>query len=659
MVIFLEKKIMKKYLILIAAAFLCVSAIHAQSDSDKRFALVIGNQSYKESPLSNPIADAKLIAEKLRLSGFDVTCKLDLTQAEMSEAVGAYASKIEEAGGNTISFFYYSGHGVQISGKNYMVPVDDEKITTESMAKAKCYSVDSVIDLIPSKTQVIVLDACRNNPFKSSKATFTKGLTQIETPKKVTNFLTLFSTQAGQTADDGSGRNSLFTECLAFRMEEMNTQILTVFNETADDVKTKTSGKQTPLVSGTSVKFELMNSKIAMARIKELQAGVKALESSPDQKGSKEFATEKKLIEEDIKIMQEKKAASEKDAKAKAEQKKKEDELLSKNKKEMERLRKESEKQKKALQEQKALQKSAQTFIGEIEENKQRIQKIRADAADKIYAADKQTQSEADSKIKDVNDTPLKSTEKDAKGNITSLAKKSRNASIKKIQDDADIEKQKNYERYYDAIKEEETSRLELLQADLKTLESASYTASSIASSSMQSVIYKVRDYDGAKNKWTVDITMSLFGKTCGVSADITYESLCKNVIGKKYKAPEKMTQDEFDQYDKDINVYQPLLQGDNAPLLIEVEYKVSQKGGNSEYKFSTSKVQIKYLSGDEPVITSKSFSDSDSFIWEHQTEMKTVDSILKEYEKADAKAKKLREKERKQLQAAANSKNS
>ena len=138
----------KKILALAALVIAAGTGLFAQSNEDKRFALVIGNQSYKESPLSNPVADAKLIAERLGESGFDVTCATELTQSGMAEVIGSYAAKVNEAGTNTISFFYYSGHGVQINGKNYMVPIDDEKITNESLAMAKCFAIDQVIEFV-------------------------------------------------------------------------------------------------------------------------------------------------------------------------------------------------------------------------------------------------------------------------------------------------------------------------------------------------------------------------------------------------------------------------------------------------------------------------------------------------------------------------------
>ncbi len=641
-----------------AAAILILGAsVFAQNNTDKRFALVIGNQSYKESPLSNPVADAKLIASQLKECGFDVTLATDLTQAEMSVKVGEYASKVGAAGSNTISFFYYSGHGVQIDGKNYMVPVDDSSITNSATAKLKCQSIDQVIDVVPSKTQVIVLDACRNNPFKNTNERFSKGLSQISTPRNVENFLTLFSTQAGQTADDGSGRNSLFTECLNERMKEMNTQIITVFNEVADDVKTKTGGRQTPLVTGTSVKFELMNAAVAEAKIKALREQAKKMEAA-GAKNSKTYASEKALLDADIKLMNEKKAKAEADAKEKADKQKKEDAIKAKNKKEMERLQKEAEAQKKALQKQKAKQKSAVVFIEEIEDNKNKLQVLRKNCAEKIFAANQSTNKEEKTKIEEINNTPLKNTEKDAKGKITSAAKKARNSKIKAIREEYAAERAKNFDRFYSAIKEEESARVEANIKDEKTLATASYTASSIAFGKESEVEFKTSDYDGEHNLWKIYFNSNIFGTKFLFISDIalTYESFCRRILEQKYVAPDKMSSIELDDYDENVSKYQILFQGENPPLIMEVDYKISPVAGkNSSYKITTSEARLKYLKENEPVLASKSCINSSTLELGSGVELKSVQQLLLEMEKEEemieAEAEKIRQQQLKEAE--------
>ena len=117
---------MKKIILKIAAFISCVFCFASpDSNTIPRFAFVLGNQKYKESPLKNTVSDARLISEKLKESGFDVTFKTDLDTNMLREEIGLYAEKVGEAGRDSISLFYYAGHGVQVGGVNYLVPIDD------------------------------------------------------------------------------------------------------------------------------------------------------------------------------------------------------------------------------------------------------------------------------------------------------------------------------------------------------------------------------------------------------------------------------------------------------------------------------------------------------------------------------------------------------
>ena len=634
---------MKKFVLALTVAILSISFAFAQNADAKRFALVIGNQAYDESPLANPRADSKLISEALKECGFDVTLAQDLESAGFIKVVADYADKVAENGGeNTISFFYYSGHGLQIGGKNYMVPTNDKDITSETKAKGKCYSIDTLLELVPSSTQVVVLDACRNNPFKTSKGSFTKGLTRISAPKHVINFQTLFSTGDGQTADDGTGRNSLFTECLNKRMREFNTPVLTVFNEVADDVKSSTGGRQTPLIAGSSVKFEFMNAKIAENRIKELQNAQKALELDKTKKASKEYDSEKKLLAAEIAMMQDQKVKAEKDATEKAAKKRAEDAQRRNNQKEMERQQREAEKSRKAFQAAKAKEKNSLTFIKEIEDNKERIQKIRTDAATKIYAAQVAIQKDADSKKDAIWNAELKITEKDAKGKMNSDTQKKRKAEMKLIQDDAETEKKKNHDRFYETIQEEETERVAQLAADEKTLTGAKYEMSSF----MKEVDFEVNGYDGESNKWVVKYTSNFMGNKSLFNGEIeiTYEQLCKQILQQPYVDPKKKMGIEYDQYNEDIELYDGLFRSSNSPINVVVEYKMKPSTtGISCYEFSTVSVAVKYMKDtEEIVLNQKPLTKTAKIQWEEkQTEIKTVDKLIAGYKKEDdAKAK-------------------
>lgn len=640
------KNLKKISVLLVILIFASIRAFSEQSsDTAPRYALVIGNQTYDQSALKNPVADAKLLASALKNCGFDVTLMTDLNQIDMRKGIADYAEKVGKSGKNSISLFYYSGHGVQIDGKNYMVPIDDKEIVNAVRAKSICYPIDDVFGLVPSGTQIVILDACRNNPFSSSKELFQKGLSRIANPKNVTNFISFFSTSDGATADDGSGKNSLFSQKLAWHVEnDFNTPVSVVFNSVAGDVKEATNGRQTPLITGTGVSLEFINSEIMSAKIKALQNSAKASEKKG---GSAKITSdsEKKLMEAEIAMLEKRKAEAEKDAKAKAEKKKKEESLQQKNKKEMERMQKEAEKQRKEFQSAKAKEKSSLAFIGEIEDNKEALQKIRISAADKIYAANKATQSKTDAKIAEINDAPLRSSEKDAKGRINSATKKRRNAEIKVIENENALEKQKNFDAFYEKIQTEEAERASLLNADEQTLRGAVYTASSV----FDEVEFTVSEYDGEKNQWTITLNSNILGKKDLFSTTVTlpYKELCTEVLKKKFVEPKKMDTDAFNQYSDDIDTYEMAFHGKNPPLILEVDYKVSPSSSPvSSYVFSGQNVRVIFMQDENPVLNKKSFSSSGKITWEKkQTEVKTVQAILKEYEKRDAKELKEKQK--------------
>lgn len=628
-------------------ALILSSILYAQSASTPRFALVIGNQSYKESPLKNPASDARLMREALLKCGFDVTLAIDLSQKELLDVVGDYAEKVNKAGKDSISFVYYSGHGVQIDGKNYLVPVDNKGIVSETKAKMSCYRLDDFFEYIPSSTQVIVLDACRNNPFSSTKVKFQKGLTRIANPKGVSNFMAFFSTSDGATASDGSGKNSLFTEKLAFHVEnDFNASVSNVFNKVAEEVKQASKGQQTPLVTGTGVNFQLMNAEIAAARIKMLQNKVKQEEKSSS--SEKTYNTDKKLIQAELAMLEERKKEAEKDAKLKAEEAKKIQAQQKKNQEEQKRLQKEALNFERDYQKNKASQKHCLDFVGEIEDNKEKIQKIRQICADKIYAADVATQKKTDAKIDAVNNAPLKAADKDANGNPNSVILKQRKADIKVLNEENAVQKQKNFDIYYEQIVEEETDRLAALKADEATLNSALYTADSIR----KEVLFECTDYDGQSNQWVINLRSNILGRNdfFNTQIPVTYEQLCKNVLGTKYIDPRKMSTPEYETYGDLIEEYNGMFMGKAKPLIVEVDYKFVPAGNGSLYKFVTKSVRVIYIAnGEQKVLNEISYSNSTKLAWpKKQTEVKTVEKILKDYFKRDEKVRKEQEKAQK-----------
>lgn len=642
--------LIKKMLICCTLFFAASSFALAQSDSTPRFALVIGNQNYQEGKLSNPIADANLIASQLQECGFEVTKALDLSVSDFLTTVGTYADKVKASGSNTISFFYYSGHGVQIGGKNYLVPVDNKDITTEVLAQAKCFCVDTFFTLVNSSTQIVVLDACRNNPFASTKETFSKGLTTINAPKNVKDFMALFSTGPGQTAEDGKGKNSLFTETLASKMTQLNVPVVTVFNDVASEVKEKTQGRQIPNISGTSVNFELMNSSIAEAKIKSLQNQIKKIEQTSKTDKSKNYSSEKKLLEEEIKKMQEIKTKAKADAVEKAKEKARQDEIKKKNQNELARIQKQNEAAKKALQQQKASQKSSATFIKEIEDNKNALQKIRTTAAEKIYNANEKVQAAADDKIEKIEKEPVSISEQDGNGNLTSKAKKARKNRQKAVQKDADEEKKQNYSDFHSVILDEENERINTMNADLKTLKSATYAASSI----LGDVTFETGKFNSNTEQWIVSLDINLFEKKnlFTTTIELPLKELYTKVLDQKFVSIKKL--DEVPQdYEENVELYDALFHQPNPPLIVEVEYKIEGNSSDSTYSITTSKVNLYYMSDKEILLNSKTFFKKTSVTWNSSySKLMTVEEILEERYDEDKKLQKEMEKKAKEASA-------
>jgi cytochrome c551/c552 len=208
--------------------------------SEQRIALVIGNSKYKEKSLSNPANDARDMAVALRELGFDVIDKIDVTQKEMNRAIVQFGEKLNA---NTIALFYYAGHGMQVKGKNYLIPVDAE-IASENSARAETVDVDTVLDqLNRSPLSIVILDACRNNPFERRFRSTGGGLAAMDAPKGT---LIAYATAPGSIASDGTGRNGLYTQELLKAMRTNGLPVERMFKEVRRNV-TRTSGDtQTP-----------------------------------------------------------------------------------------------------------------------------------------------------------------------------------------------------------------------------------------------------------------------------------------------------------------------------------------------------------------------------------------------------------------------------
>jgi uncharacterized caspase-like protein len=222
---------------------LCAGAAFAE-EAKTRVALVIGNAAYRRAALANPVNDAKLMAERLKAQGFEVFASYDAGQRDMKRAVQSFSATLRERGAGVVAFIFYAGHGVQVKGENYLIPVD-EHIESEGDVDIDAVSLSAIMSMLENtQTQlaIVVLDACRVNPFGYARGG-ERGLARVDAPS---GSLVAFSTAPGKAAQDGAGANSLYTAALAQAMAEPGLKIEEVFKKVRIAVREKTKGEQTP-----------------------------------------------------------------------------------------------------------------------------------------------------------------------------------------------------------------------------------------------------------------------------------------------------------------------------------------------------------------------------------------------------------------------------
>ncbi len=237
---------------LLYAAVSSVTVLPASAE--KRIALVVGNSAYRNvPPLTNPVNDAKLIADTLQSLGFELvggSAQLDLDKPSFEAIVKHFGTLMR---GAEVGLFYYAGHGVQVRGANYLVPVS---ANPEREADVDFEMLDTALVMrqmegAGTRLNLIILDACRNNPFgaRASRGT-SRGLAQMEAPEGT---LISFATQPGNVASDGEEGNSPYTKALAQTVKRPGLGIFDVFNQVGLEVKKQTGGSQQPWVSSSPI----------------------------------------------------------------------------------------------------------------------------------------------------------------------------------------------------------------------------------------------------------------------------------------------------------------------------------------------------------------------------------------------------------------------
>jgi hypothetical protein len=215
--------------------------------AESRVALIVGNAAYKTAaPLANPINDAKAVAAALGDAGFEVQLVTDLSQTEMRRALRDFAANVVKKGKDTVALIYYAGHGLQIDGENFLVPIDakferEADVAIETMRLA---DMMNTLSPLPASMRIVILDACRNNPFAALRKSTGRGLAIVDAPA---GSIVAYATAPGQEALDGAGAaNSPYTAALVEAMRQPNLQIEQMFKNVRVKVNAVTGGKQVP-----------------------------------------------------------------------------------------------------------------------------------------------------------------------------------------------------------------------------------------------------------------------------------------------------------------------------------------------------------------------------------------------------------------------------
>src|SRR5262245_29515521 len=237
---------------LAAAAFLTVSA---PAFAEKRVALVLGNGAYRNvAPLANPVNDSTRIAATLKDAGFDIVdSRRDLSAVDTRRALRDFADKARDA---DIAVVYYAGHGIEVDGGNYLIPVD-ARLERDTDIYDEGLSLDRILIAIEpaKKLRLVILDACRDNPFsRTMKRTVAsraigQGLAKVEPTSP--NVLIAYSAKAGSTAADGDGQNSPFTAALSHHLTRPGLDVRRAFGFVRDEVLKTTNNRQEPFVYGS------------------------------------------------------------------------------------------------------------------------------------------------------------------------------------------------------------------------------------------------------------------------------------------------------------------------------------------------------------------------------------------------------------------------
>src|SRR5580704_4354253 len=243
-----------RFLVVFLALF-CLGAAFSPASAGVKLALVLGNAKYEAVPvLENPANDAADLAQALRATGFEVIEQRDATRDVMAKAVRDFSERLH---GADVALFFYAGHGLQMNGENYLLPVD-AKIENAADVRFSTINLSDIQQEMEGsgRANIIILDACRNNPFaeklsRGGRGVTTRGLGRVDATGE--GSLIVYSTQPNNVALDGLGRNSPFTAALLKHVGTQGLEVRQMISRVRGDVLQATDRRQTPWDSSSLV----------------------------------------------------------------------------------------------------------------------------------------------------------------------------------------------------------------------------------------------------------------------------------------------------------------------------------------------------------------------------------------------------------------------
>lgn len=242
--------------ILLTLGFLsvCSGSAHAANIVQQRVALVIGNSDYESVPLRNPVNDARAMAQALREVGFEVLHLENASRNVMQDAIQTLGRKLSQ--GQGVGVFYFAGHGVQSDGRNFLIPVNSGLQNESDLPRLSVDAADVLqsMEAANNSLNIVILDACRNNPFKKFRGLARGGLAAMQAPK---GSLIAFATSPGAVASDGAGSNGVYTKYLLDNLRTPGIQVEQMFKRVRSGVIAETENQQIPWET-TSIQGDFM-----------------------------------------------------------------------------------------------------------------------------------------------------------------------------------------------------------------------------------------------------------------------------------------------------------------------------------------------------------------------------------------------------------------